>query len=452
MNNPSKELSTNEIYQSYYNQHNFKQTKNKKNSQEATLTASAKYIIREVQQFIAQNFKDRFLNSFKEEDLIEIVKHVEEKHAEFLSEHERTQVLAIISNSFEHFDILEPLVKNPEINDIIIRKYNDISVQTSRQNTQTDLSFADENHYKSFIENLLKQVGKSCTLATPVVDASLESHIRICVTHESFCPPGSGPMMTIRIARHTDVTLNELTDCKLAPPEIMEYLSKIVSIGNNTILIAGEVGTGKTTLVKALSMYVPENEAILIIEDTNEINLNRKFVRTLLTREANTEGAGKIPPAFAIRTGLRMAMNRLILGEMRDSEAAEAFIDVCSSGHSGFSTIHARSAKDAISRLELFLSRAQGNVTIDTIRKQIANAVSVIVFLAVNKKTQTRHIYEILEIGSFSDGAVQFSPIYKFQADQKVPSWKRESGVSFLNELSPENKIKLSKNGTIISL
>ncbi len=452
MNEVNKELSLNDIYHSYYNQYLFKNHKHKKTNSENILTATGKFITREVQLFLAQNFQENSHNNFKEEDLLEIIKHIEEKHNEFLTEQERTIVIAIISSSFKNYDLLTPLIKNPEINDIIIKNYNDISIQSNRTNIQTDLSFTDENHYRSFIENLLKRVGKSCTVATPVVDTSIDSHIRICVTHESFSPNGLGPMTTIRIARHIDVTLEELINCKLTAREIMEYLAKIVALGNNTILIAGEVGTGKTTLVKALSLFVPENEAILIIEDTNEINLNRKFVRTLLTREANTEGAGKIPPAIAIRTGLRMAMNRLILGEMRDAEAAEAFIDVCSSGHSGFSTIHSRSAKDALSRLELFLSRAQGNVTIDTIRKQIANAISVIVFLGVNKKTQTRHIYEVIEIGNYIDGTIQFSPIYKFLPEHKNPTWRRESGISFLNDLPIENKLKLSRSGTLIGL
>ncbi len=425
------------------------------NARGSELTASGKYIVREVKKFLGQTAAtksdaEQKAHAPSEEDLLALVKKVEERESEELSERERVAVVTALYSALDHYDILSPLLENHDVNDIIIRAFDDISVQTNRRNIQTDLKFADHDSYKAFVENLLKRAGKACTIGSPVVDAAPDPHVRVCATHESFSPPGSGPMLTIRIARNEYISLDALIHHQLAPPLILDYLAVLVATGQCSVLIAGEVGTGKTTLLRALSSRIPESEAILVIEDTHEIVLQRRFVRTLITREPNTEGAGRISPALAIRTGMRMAMNRLILGEMRDAEAAESFIDVCASGHAGMSTIHSRSAKDAIGRLELFLARAQGAVQIETIRRQIANAVSVIVFLGVDRDAGKRRILEVVEIGSFSDGAIQLSPMFRYLPHPNRPQWRREAGLSqFQAELQSTGLALPTAGGTL---
>jgi len=417
------------------------------------LTPSAKYVVREARKRLGQQFSSCTKSVAPDEsDLLKLVELIENHEGEELSDKERTSVIASLSASLEHYDLLTPLIENPTVNDIIVSSYKDISIQVGRRNIKTDIQFADHSTYKSFVDNLLKRAGKACTAATPVVDAAVDSHVRVCVTHESFSPPGCGPMMTLRIARHRSISLDGLVQHELAPRVVLEYLSAIVKHGESTLLIAGEVGSGKTTLLKSLADQVVPHEAILIIEDTQEIVLNRPFVRTLLTREANTEGTGRISPAQAIRTGMRMAMNRVILGEMRDAEAAEAFIDVCASGHAGMSTIHARNARDALSRLELFLSRAQGQVDISTIRRQIANAVAVVVFLGVDKQQHKRRVMEVLEVCSSAEGIVQVSPIFSFSKNSNDIRWDRGSGISTFAELLNNNGVALPLPGISISL
>lgn len=420
--------------------------------QENDLTASAKFVVREARKRLSEQAVTGKNSSIDEEDLFCLVQSVEESEAEELSDKERHAVVAALSASLEHYDILTPLIENPEINDIIIRSYRDISVQSGRTNIQTDLSFPDQATYKAFVENLLKRAGKACTMATPVVDAAVDPYIRACVTHESFSPPGSGPMLTLRIARHRQISIDALVHYEMAPRLILDYLAVLIREARATLLVAGEVGSGKTTLIKALASEITNEEAILIIEDTHELVLKRPFVRTLLTREANTEGVGRISPAQAIRTGMRMAMNRIILGEMRDAEAAEAFIDVCASGHAGMSTIHARSARDAISRLELFLARAQGNVTIDTIRRQIANALSVVVYLDLDRKNRKRRVFEVLEVGTSADGTVQVSPIFSYLPQSDFPQWRAEGGISYFHDLLEREAIRIPLPGECLSL
>jgi pilus assembly protein CpaF len=416
------------------------------------LTASTKFIVKEAKRILGNTSGDSDKKCILgEEELLEIVRSVERSEGEELSSRERNAAIIALRASLDHYDILSPLIENIEVNDIIVRSYKDVSIQIGRKNIQTDISFQDQETYSAFIEGLLKRAGKSCTLATPLVDASIDPHIRASVTHESLSPGDSGPMLTLRISRFNSISIEGLEELDFAPPEVFDYLKEIVKYGCGALLIGGEVGTGKTTLVRALVSAIDESEAILVIEDTNEINLQRKFVRTLLTREGNFEGAGKISPAQAIRAGMRMAMNRIILGEIRDGEAAEAFVDVCASGHPGMSTVHAKTGRDAVSRLELFLSRAQGKVGIETIRRQISDAISVVVYIGMDSISKRRRIISVHEVENSADGAVQMSPIFEILEDSQTIYWKRSHGVSRYQNIFSDTGIRLPLPGTILS-
>jgi pilus assembly protein CpaF len=175
---------------------------------------------------------------------------------------------------------------------------------------------------------------------------------------------------------------------------------------------------------------VPPHESILVIEDTPEIRLEHPQVRYLTTREANTDGAGRVSPSECIRAGMRMAMNRIIFGEIRDAEAAEAFIDVCSSGHPGLSTIHAKSASEAVTRLELFLGRAQKGVTQAVVHQQIATAVQVLVFINICSQTGKRRIFEVKEVAGASDGNLRQREIFRYTPKDGTPQWSVVNKVS----------------------
>jgi pilus assembly protein CpaF len=148
------------------------------------------------------------------------------------------------------------------------------------------------------------------------------------------------------------------------------------------------------------------------------------------TREANNDGAGRVAPSECIRGGMRMAMNRIIFGEIRDAEAAEAFIDVCASGHPGLSTIHARSAIDTIARLELFLGRAQKGVSQSVLQQQIGTAVHVVVHIDICKDTGRRRIMEVVELGSVADGVLRHRNIFRYAPVNGSASWSVENRIS----------------------
>ena len=219
----------------------------------------------------------------------------------------------------------------------------------------------------------------------------------------------------------------------MAPEAVLRYVRALVR-GGFTVLIVGEVATGKTTLCRALASAIPGNESILVIEDTPEIKLVHPHVRYIRTREANIEGAGRVSPSECIRASMRMAMNRIIFGEMRDAEAAEAFIDVCASGHPGLSTIHAKTSAEALTRLELFLGRAQKGVAASVLTRQISTAVQAIVHVDICLLTQRRRIMEIKELGGVADGVLRQKDIFRYEVRDGRPQWRVCCRVSSYRE------------------
>jgi pilus assembly protein CpaF len=348
-----------------------------------------------------------------------------------LSTFERDEILSHLEGDLHPFGLLQPLIDDVKISDIIVAGFSKISVQQGRRCLRTQLKFPDQRAYEAYVERLLHRAGTSYSTKQPIADGMVGSLVRIHAVHKSLCD--DGPYLTIRINRFTSVCLDDLERAGLAPREVLDYLRAIVGIGR-TIMIVGEVGTGKTTLARALAGTIPGDESVLVIEDTPEIRLDHPHVRYMTTREENLEGTGRISPAQCIRAGMRMAMNRIIFGEIRDAEAAEAFVDVCASGHSGLSTIHGRNVVDAVTRLELFLARVQKNADRGLLGAQVATAVQVMVVVDVCKHTGARRIMEVRELGPVADGVLRQREIFVYRCQNKEPHWVVVSRVSAFRE------------------
>lgn len=326
------------------------------------------------------------------------------------------------------FGVLKPLLDDPEISDIIIANHSHVSVRRHGKTEPTRYRFPDQKSYINFVDRLLLESGVTYSTAKPIVDGVLPNGVRVHAVNTVLCE--DGPYCTIRLSRYPVVETKQLRDGGLAPQSIFDYLEAMVRSGN-TVLIAGEVASGKTTLLRALAASVPNDNSILVIEDTPEIKIDHSNVRYIRTREANSSGIGQIHHSDCIRAGLRMAMNRIILGEIRDPDAAESFIDVCVSGHPGLSTIHARSAIDAVNRLELFLGRQQRGVSHNIIRGQIGAALQCAVFLNICRKTGKRRIVEVIEILPDEERGYKTQRIFAYDTVDGKPTWGRLASASF---------------------
>ncbi|MCI5064110.1 Flp pilus assembly complex ATPase component TadA [bacterium] len=356
-----------------------------------------------------------------EPDYEQLVYRVSERLGFQLTSFERDQVLSQLERDARPFGVLQELVDSPDVSDIMVYDYNQVSFQRSRRTHSTQLRFPSQEAYEAFVERLLQKAGTSYSTKKPVADGMIGSFARIHAVHRSLCD--TGPYLTIRLNRYSSVAVEDLLESGLAPQPVLHYLSLLIR-GGHTAFIVGEVGTGKTTLARALAGTIPQEDSILVIEDTPEIRLEHSQTRYMTTREANMDGEGRVTPAQCIRAGMRMAMNRIIFGEIRDAEAAEAFIDVCSSGHPGLSTIHAKSASDAITRLELFLGRAQRGVGKEVLTQQIGTAVQVIIFVNICRRTGRRRIMEVTEVGAAADGVLRQRDIFAYQKQGETPQWK----------------------------
>ena len=329
------------------------------------------------------------------------------------------------------FGILTPLIEDAQVSDIIIESANCIFVKIGGQIKKASLTFPSQLKYEQLVERMLTACDTSYTIAKPIVDGMVTPLVRIHAVHKVLCE--RGPYVTLRVSRMSTVKYAEFIQGTMAPREVMNYLRAMLLTGN-TILLAGEVGTGKTTLLRALGSTIPKAESILVIEDTAEINIEHPNVRSVRTRESNTEGVGKVSPGECIRAGMRMAMNRIIFGEIRDPEAAESFIDVCVSGHPGMSTIHAKSAKDAVSRLELLLARQQPGVDRHTLKDQIGGAVQAIAYTQICRITGQRRITEVIELFCDSEHSIKMQDIFTYVVTNGVPGWKVMSRKSYFDD------------------
>jgi pilus assembly protein CpaF len=418
------------------------------------MSAVASAVMRDARRELGGDYamQQQISNSSKAEAAISAaVDRVLKKRTELLDDIERANIILHLQKDLMGWGVLQPLVDNREVTDIHVYDYKTVVLQRGKISETTGLHWPNHQAYVTFIDRMLLRLGKSLTTQQHTVDASFPNGIRLCAVHESVCGQ-RGPLLCIRVPRMSEVSLENLISYQVAPPLIVNYLACLVRSGLATMMVAGETGTGKTTLIKCLATQFGPDESIVAVEDTPELNFSHPYFRSLVSRPPNSEGVGEVTLQEHIKTTLRMTPTRVLLGEMRTPFSAEAFLESAQTGHVGMSTVHARNARETLVRLESLLGRAQKSVAMEIIRQQIALAVDSVVWLVREKATGKPRVAEIIEVGHFVEGVIQVRPMFTLIKQGVKPVWRVDSWSSNFDEQLKAAGIHLGDSPQEISI
>lgn len=325
------------------------------------------------------------------------------------------KLVARVFHAFRGLDALQPLIEDPQISEIMINSHREIFIEREGRMEQCNLEFESADKLGDVIQAIVSQVNRVVNESSPVVDARLKDGSRVHVV----LPPIAlkGPTVTIRKFPSSPMTMDELVKRGALHVEAAQLLQRLVKAKYN-IFISGGTGSGKTTFLNALSQYIPSDERVITIEDAAELQIRTvPNLVSLETRNANSEGKGALSMRELIRASLRMRPNRIVVGEVRGTEALD-MLQAMNTGHDGsLSTGHANGAKDMMSRLEtMVLSGA--NLPLEVIRQQIASALDIVIHLS-RMRDGSRKVLEISELLGVEGGDIVLSPLYVFQEERE---------------------------------
>ena len=338
----------------------------------------------------------------------EMVIHCSRQYA--LSLKDRQQLGREIFDAIRRMDILQELVEEEEVTEIMINGTQGIFIERKGRLFQWDKNFASKEKLEDVIQQIVAKCNRAVNEASPIVDARLENGARVNIV---LAPVAlNGPIVTIRRFPSHPIGMTDLLAYGSLTNEAALNLEKWVKAGYN-IIISGGTGSGKTTFLNALSQYIPSTDRVITIEDSAELQLQGipNLVR-LETRDSKGEGTTAITIRDLIRSSLRMRPDRIIVGEVRGSEAID-MLQALNTGHDGsLSTGHANSATDMLMRLETMVLMGM-ELPLNAVRRQIASGVDIIVQLG-RLRDKSRKVLEIVEITGYEDGEIVTRPLYQF--------------------------------------
>ncbi len=312
---------------------------------------------------------------------------------------------------------LEPLLEDHTISDILVTTPRLVYVERAGKLYRTPVEFKDNQHLLRIIEKIVSGVGRRIDESSPMVDARLPDGSRV----NAVIPPVAvdGPCLSIRRFGRNPLQMKDLIENLTLTPEMAKFLEACVAARLN-LIVSGGTGAGKTTLLNALSAFIPETERIVTIEDAAELQLQQTHVARMEARPANIEGKGAIKIRQLVINALRMRPDRIIVGEVRGEEALD-MMQAMNTGHDGsLTTIHCNSPRDAISRLEVMMGMANANMSIQSIRQQVASAIDL--FVHVSRYSDgTRHISHVTECVGMERDIVTTQDIFLFEKTGIAP-------------------------------
>ena len=306
---------------------------------------------------------------------------------------------------------IQPLLDDPEVSEVMVNNAKSVYVEKKGQLTKTPIVFENDQHVLRVIDKIILPLGRRVDADNPAVDARLPDGSRV----NAIIPPVAmdGPSITIRKFPKDRLGIQQLIEYGSLTGNMATFLRACV-LARLNIIISGGTGSGKTTLLNALSGYIPENERIVTIEDSAELQLQQDHVLRLETKSASIDGHGGMTVRDLVRNSLRMRPDRIVVGECRGGEALD-MLQAMNTGHDGsLTTVHANAPRDALSRLETLVMMAGMDLPLKVVRQQIASAVDLIVQQS-RLKDGTRKVTDITEVAGMEGDTVVLTDVFKFE-------------------------------------
>ena len=360
------------------------------------------------------------IHSLTDSELYESIENTVRENAymfdSYLSISDRVNIVNSVYNSIRGFGILDSIMSDDSITEVMINGYDSVFVEKKGKITKHKEKFESEDNLYNIVQRIVGNNGREVNQANPIVDSRLPDGSRVNVVLSPISLDGT--VVTIRKFSKEPMTVEKLIEYGSIDESVANFLMNIVKAKYN-IFIAGSTGSGKTTFLNALTNFIPKDERIITIEDSAELQIAgiENLVR-LETRNANTSGIGELTIRDLIRSALRMRPERIIVGEVRGKEALD-MLQAMNTGHDGsISTGHANSSIDMISRLETMVLSSSDNLPIQAIRKQIASAIDIVIFLS-RLRDKSRKVTEISEIKGIENGEIVLNKLYEFVEDKQ---------------------------------
>jgi pilus assembly protein CpaF len=367
-----------------------------------------------------------------------------------LTREERRQIVRELTDDILGYGPLEPLLRDDSVTEVMVNAADSIYIEREGKLERTPISFVDNAHLMRIIDKIVSQVGRRIDESSPMVDARLPDGSRV----NAIIPPLAlrGPTLTIRKFSRDPYTMNDLITFNSLSAKAAQFLSACVK-GKLNVLISGGTGTGKTTMLNAMSAFVPGDERIVTIEDAAELQLQQEHVITLESRPPNIEGQGEVRIRELVRNSLRMRPDRIIVGEVRGPETLD-MLQAMNTGHEGsLTTIHANSPRDALSRMETLVMTAGVELPHRAIREQIASAFDLLVQIQ-RLVDGSRRVTQITEVLRMESDVITLQDIYVAKPPEEEAASAARGGRLLAplscTGLKPHFLEKMAGNGVVL--
>ncbi|MFR7642957.1 CpaF family protein [uncultured Eubacterium sp.] len=404
-------------------------------------------LVLELKRYVTENLP---LNSMSDEELEEKIEDMVANRTkdEYFPIKKKLDIVQRIYSSIRGLGLLDSILDDEDITEVMINGPEHVFIEKKGRLIELDEKFESQRRLEDIIQRIVGTAGREVNQANPICDTRLEDGSRVSVV----LPPIAlcGPTITIRKFSKEPMTIKKLIEYGSLTQDIANKLEMLVKAKYN-IFVCGGTGSGKTTFLNALSNYIPEDERIITIEDSAELQIEGiNNLVSLETRNANASGAGEITIRDLIKASLRMRPERIVVGEVRGGEALD-MLQAMNTGHDGsLSTGHGNSTQDMLSRLETMVLQGADGLPLEAIRQQIGSALDIMIHLS-RLRDKSRKTMEITEVVGYENGKIILNPLYVFEEDENS-TLERVSGRLKRTGNKMQNTLKLRLAGMNVEI